>query len=290
MCRSHLFLIASALLCAACADTPTDAPESPTATPDELRPSFVTGNFEEDNVHTWVGLIVFYDENGEFSHRCSGSLIEPTVFLTAGHCTAGASSARIWFAQDAGVNFDPATELDPVTGYPETCLPQPSPCVTSDELYNFGFDDFAGFPNTLDVGIVILDEPVTSVGFGELAPVGTLDALATERGQQDVSFVVSGYGVSGVRPRALSFRERLMATVNLVNLTSALNDGFNVQTSNSPGGGRGGTCFGDSGGPLLYQGQIVGVTSFGLNFNCAGVGFSYRVDREEVQDFIEDPS
>ena len=282
MRHSHLFLIASALS-VACTDAPTSPVEAP-------RPDFITGNFVEDNVHTWVGLIVFYDANGEFSHRCSGSLISPTKFLTAGHCTEGVNSARIWFAQDAGANFDPETELDPVTGYPETCLPQPAPCVTSDEMFNFGFDDFAGFPNIHDVGVVILDEPVTTVGFGRLAPVGTLDVLVNRRGQQDVTFVVSGYGVSGVKPRALSFRERLMAETKLVNLTSALTDGFNLQTSNNPGNGRGGTCFGDSGGPVLYQGQIVGVTSFGLNALCKGVDFAYRVDRAEVQAWIANPS
>jgi hypothetical protein len=235
-------------------------------------------------------LIVFYDANGEFSHRCSGSLISSTKFLTAGHCTEGVNSARIWFAQDAGAHFDPATEFDPVSGYPDTCLPQAAPCVTSDEMFNFGFDNFAGFPNIRDVGVVILDEPVTTVGFGPLAPAGTLDALVNRRGQQDVTFVVSGYGVSQVKPVALSFRERLMAEAKLVNLTSALTDGFNLQTSNNPGNGRGGTCFGDSGGPVLYQGQIVGVTSFVLNALCKGVGFAYRVDRAEVQAWIANPS
>ncbi len=276
----RLLLIGSAL-CVACSDAPTDTTEAPL-------PSFITGNFTEDNVHTWVGLLVLYDANGEFIGRCSGSLISPTKFLTAGHCVEGASSARVYFAQDAGANLDLETLIDPVTGYPETCLPQPAPCVTSDELYSYGFP--AGFPDTHDVGLVILDEPVTSVGFGELAPAGTLNSLAQRRGQQDVTLVSSGYGVSGVKPRALSFRERLMAEVKLVNLGSALTDGFNVQVSANPGDGRGGTCFGDSGGPLLYHEQIVAVTSFGANKNCKGVSFEYRVDRIPVQDWIATPS
>ena len=56
----------------------------------------ITYNAEEDFVHDYVGLIVFYqapdesDETGDwFSHRCSGTLISPTVFVTAGHCTEG---------------------------------------------------------------------------------------------------------------------------------------------------------------------------------------------------------
>ena len=53
-------------------------------------------------------------------------------------------------------------------------------------------------------------------------------------------------------------------------------------------GRRRGVCFGDSGGPILYQGQIVGVTSFGLSREtCAGVDFAYRVDVAAVQEWIE---
>ncbi|MBA2424416.1 MAG: trypsin-like serine protease [Actinobacteria bacterium] len=105
-----------------------------------------------------MGLVVFYDEEGEFSHRCSGSLLTPIVFLTAGHCTDGATTARVYFQQDAGARFDGTS--DPVTGYPDTCAAGTlgSLCATSDELYNYGFDDFAGFPDTKDAGLVILDQ------------------------------------------------------------------------------------------------------------------------------------
>ncbi len=91
----------------------------------------ITGtHWVEDFEHPYVGLIVFYDASGEFLWRCSGSLISPTKFLTAGHCTdstldgepgLGANTARVYFQQDAGANFDPETEVDPVSGYPETC-------------------------------------------------------------------------------------------------------------------------------------------------------------------------
>src|SRR4051812_21697931 len=80
--------------------------------------SAITGTFVKDNEHPFVGLAVFYDQNGEFLWRCSGSLLSPTVFLTAGHCAdtvGGAVTARVYFQQDAGVNFDPVTEIDPVS-------------------------------------------------------------------------------------------------------------------------------------------------------------------------------
>ncbi|HET8778961.1 MAG TPA: trypsin-like serine protease [Agromyces sp.] len=254
--------------------------------------SAITGNYVEDTEHPYVGLVVFYDDAGEFASRCSGSLLTPTVFLTAGHCTDDNASARVYFQQDAGVNYDPATEVDPISGYPETCAGDTLGvlCATSDELYNYGFDDFASFPNTFDAGIVILDQPIALDEYGALAAPGSLDSLATQRGTQDVTFTASGYGLTKSSPVAVtSFRERLMASGILTNLRSANTDGFNLQT-NGNGAGRGGTCSGDSGGPVFYGGYesntIVAVTSFGLNSWCRGVDFAYRTDRQEVLDWI----
>ena len=121
----------------------------------------ITGNFQADNTHTYVGLIAFYDKNDEFTHRCTGSLITATVVLTAGHCTdatTGATHARLWFQQDAGADFDPVTGTPAKSGYPVTSD------VTSSHLYNYGY--FAGIPNTKDAGLIVLDEPITADGPG----------------------------------------------------------------------------------------------------------------------------
>ena len=260
----------------------------------------ITGkNWVDDNEHPFVGLAVFYDAAGEFLWRCSGSLISPTKFLTAGHCAdtgEGAVSARVYFQQDAGANFDLVTEVDPVTGYPEVCAPGTlgTLCATSHQLFNFGFDNFAGFPNTHDVGLLILDQAIAMPEYGQLPSPGTLDALGTARGTRNTLFTVSGYGltkssqVHSAVPN-ISFRSRLMASSTLVNLNSANNDGFNVQTQGN-GSDRGGTCSGDSGGPVFLGGftsnLIVAVTSFGLNSICRGTDFAYRIDRQKVLDWI----
>jgi len=184
-----------------------------------------------------------------------------------------------------------------VTGYPEFCASgtEGSLCATSDELYNYGFANFAGFPNTHDVGLVILDQPISMAEYGQLPAAGVLDGLRTARGKKDTVFTVSGYGLTyrtqehSAVPN-ISFRERLMAQSTLVNLNSALNDGYNLQTQGN-GDGRGGTCSGDSGGPVFLGGPhsntIVAVTSFGLNALCRGTDFAYRVDQEAVLDWIE---
>jgi Trypsin len=250
----------------------------------------ITGNYTDDNIHPYVGLIAFYDKNDAFTHRCSGSLLTPSVFLTAGHCTdatTGATQARIWFEQDAGVGFD-GTNPAP-SGYPV------SSDVTSSHLYNFGFSEDLPLPNLHDVGILILDKPIAvgdegfAGGFASLASVGSLDRLATKRGQQEVTFTASGYGLSLSNPvKTVSFRKRLMATEQLINLNSHLTDGFNIQTTANPGNGKGGTCGGDSGGPLLYDSTntIVAVNSFGLNRWCRGNDFMYRIDQAAVQAWI----
>jgi hypothetical protein len=245
----------------------------------------ITGNYEKDFVHDGVGLLVTYDDDGEFAGRCSGTLVTPTVFLTAGHCTDGKAAARVYFEQDAGANYDPALGFDPVSGYPEWGG------VEAAEVHTMpGYDDFATFPETRDVGVVILAEPVEGVTYGALLEPGSLDRLATRSGKKDVSFTVSGYGVNWINPAQItSLRERMMATAKLTNLRSSLADGYNLAHSGDPGKGRGGTCFGDSGGPVFLAGTdvIAGITSFGLSAQtCTGPGFAYRTDQQVVLDWV----
>ena len=273
----------------------------------------ITKTYVKDFQHPFVGLIGFYnpgtDADGVFhewtwSHRCTGELLSPTVVLTAGHCTDNAEAggvnkhARIWFQQGAGTHFDTTTQLDTVTGYPEYCAAGTlgTLCAESDLMFNYGFNNFAGFPNIHDVGIVILNQPISMPYYATLAPAGTLDALLKARGTLDPTFTVSGYGISFSAKQgafAISFRERLMAQEKLVNLVSHSTDGYSIQL-NGNGAARGGTCSGDSGGPVFYpadSNQIVAVTSWGMsNAGCRGDGWYYRVDRDPVLAWIANPT
>jgi len=51
---------------------------------------------------------------------------------------------------------------------------------------------------------------------------------------------------------------------------------------------KGGTAFGDSGGPNLLGGTdtILSVTSWGTNYQCSGVSYAQRVDTPDVLGWI----
>lgn len=257
----------------------------------------VTGpNIVEDFEHEYVGLVAFYDDEGVFLHRCTGTLLSPEVFLTAGHCVAAddegnvAPLARIWFEQDAGADYDPVTGTPASSGYPETGG------VTSSALYNYGFTDLSTIPETHDVGLIVLEPGAVNEvypdidSYGELAPVGTADELGTG---VDAVVTVSGYGVTRTNGKngqnTVSFRERLMGETFIINAQNKNTAGFNLQLASNFGNGRVGTCFGDSGGPIFAgdTNDVLAVNSWVKNWSCGGQGFPYRVDTTDVQVWME---
>lgn len=243
---------------------------------------------DTNDVYDGVGLVLFYDgaSGGEFPGfgnpiwRCTGALISESEFLTAGHCTEDFTAARaaIWF--DVDVILD--TEA-PIEGYPNPASADATGTPDSHPSWTGALT----IPNTSDVGLVHLDEDVTGRDIYPVAPVGYLDGLATRQGVQDVSLTVVGYGLQMVRPFFKGERSRYIGEVRIHDLRSALTDGYNVGYTSNPGRAwTGGTCFGDSGGPVFHDGKIVAVNSFVLNSNCKGSGYAYRVDTGYAQAFI----
>jgi hypothetical protein len=152
-------------------------------------------------------------------------------------------------------------------------------------------DYWTDFPNTHDVGVVVLEASVDMDTYGALPELGALDQAAKMYRKKDIIIRTVGYGVQSVKPYDQSEKIRYTSTSNLVNLKSHNNAGYNIQTSNNPSvvHGKGGACFGDSGGPLFYpedSNVMVAVVSFGMNWNCKGSDWSYRADIATTQDFI----
>ena len=233
----------------------------------------------DNGEHPYVGLMVADDADGNPLWRCSGTLISAYVFVTAGHCTeAPAARATIWFAEDVEGGI-------PGNGYPF------DGDVDGTTYIHPNYDPGAFF--LYDLGIVVLDEPINMSEYGSLPAAGALDPLLRKRGLQDTTFTAVGYGLQRINPVFVEgFRVRLQATLDLVTLRGVAGSSNGVPPKTSVwltnNAHTGGTCFGDSGGPLFADDSntIVAVTSYGLNGNCAGIGAGYRIDKQADLDFI----
>jgi hypothetical protein len=224
----------------------------------------------DEGEHPYVGVVRFFDEDGNYLWRCTGTLISPTVVLTAGHCTFGTDSAEVWFSETA-----PSTAEVLSGNYRRG--------ITGTTHTHPDYDEFATFPNTSDVGIVVLDKAVRLPTYGSLPTVGLADSLYKHK-----LFSIVGYGLQDVRPVQVADVRRIKATVKLISLQSGYSAGFNLHLSSNQGKPhQGGLCFGDSGGPVLYGTTILAVNSFVINGNCAGAGYSYRIDQPHILDWIE---
>ena len=243
--------------------------------------SAITRGGEPDaGEHPYVGLMVADDVDGNPLWRCTGALISPTVFVTAGHCTeAPAASATIWFEEDVesgipanGYPFGGATSFDGTTHT------HPS------------YDPGAFF--LYDLGVVTLDGAGNTglSSYASLPEAGAIDDLG--KGRKSAVVEAVGYGLQKINPVMVQAdRVRLKADLFVVDTNGAAGVGH-LEGSNSmtlSGDAKhGGTCFGDSGGPILIGDSDVigGVTSFGINGNCAGVGWAFRIDRQLELDWI----
>ncbi|QYJ03217.1 trypsin-like serine protease [Nocardioides panacisoli] len=228
----------------------------------------VTDGEPDGDDHPYVGLMVAQDADGNPLSRCSGTLISPTIYLTAGHCTeAPAAHVEIWFDADVESGI-------PDNGYPFTGDVGGTPYTHPD------YDTDAFFVR--DVGVVVLDEPVAMDTYGALPELDQLDALKPRR---HTTFTSVGYGLQKAFPSAAAWKEqadrvRMQAEPHLLQINTGFTKDYSMLLSNNAR--TGGTCFGDSGGPnfLGDSNVVAGVTSFGLNSTCGGTGGVFRMDRE----------
>lgn len=114
----------------------------------------VTGSTVDGDAHPYVGALVV-----DGTVRCSGVLVAPTVFATAGHCGVDGERVSVsfdeklddgWSLQDGALHVDPARKADlAVVVLDAAAVPTP-----------------AGLPRSGAVDALARRTPVTSVGYG----------------------------------------------------------------------------------------------------------------------------
>ena len=252
----------------------------------------ITGGQLDGNGHPNVGMIVFYQPDGRF--RCSATLVSSTVLVTAAHCTDGVRGKVIATfdtvaptptpraADDTGDGTSAVGYTAPVAGW-LTGTPHAHP------LWGTGFR----LNELHDVGVVVLDAPYTGAAPAALPPRNYLDGLAQGNGGLNKqTFELVGYGVffdkptEGPRkPTSISDRTRRYTTAVGQNISSQV---LKLAENENDSRAGGGSCFGDSGGPVFHTRLLVADTSYGPSQFCRSYGGYYRLDTDDARGFLDD--
>src|SRR5262245_6913946 len=252
----------------------------------------ITGGELDGNEHPNVAMIVFYQPDGRF--RCSATLVSPTVLVTAAHCTDGVRGQTI-------VTFDPVAPADlpraaddPGNGTSVTGYQAPVPgWLTGTPHAHPLWDGELQLNDLHDVGVIVLDAPYTAAAPASLPPPGYLETLSQGNGGLSHQvFTLVGYGVFFDKPatgaqKPLAVRDLTRRFTEAVgqNATSQVLKLAENQNDSRAGGG---TCFGDSGGPVFHGGFLVADTSFGASQFCRSFGGYYRLDIADARSFLDD--
>jgi secreted trypsin-like serine protease len=226
----------------------------------------IVGGQPDGNGHPEVGALladVAYSD-GTWAY-CSGTLVSPTVLVTAAHCgEPGQTTAR--------VTFDSQYVAGRSKVYVGTYIPNPDYSVAQSDPH--------------DVAVVVFAKKIGGITPAQLPSAGLLDQRLQDGSLQTSAFTSVGYGaISGNNQGGKVYTDTRMVSSGAFKLLSA----SWLRLDQNAAHGNGGTCNGDSGGPN-YLGDasshlLVAETTTG-DGACASTNVDYRLDTASARAFL----
>jgi hypothetical protein len=242
------------------------------------------GFVDSTNAFSNVGAFMVKAPDGRLFPICSGTLISPSVFLTASHCT-------IYFEQQlAPAGYEAVVTFDGTIPFGNLTNPSTTVLAVAEVVTNPGYNRAQS--DSGDIAVLLVSASQTNgIVPAELPTADLLDQMAAKNGLKNATFTAVGYGVQnrvtgGGQP---SFQDRNpVPRMYAFSGFNSLNDGY-MRLSQNPSTGNGGTCFGDSGGPdfLSVNGHriLVAITITGDSV-CRSTNVDYRTDIPSARAFL----
>lgn len=242
------------------------------------------GFVDTTNAFGNTGAFIVKAPSGRIYPICSGTLISPSVFLTASHCT-------VYFEQElepagytAAVSFDSPIPFGDLTSKSTKLVTVTE--VVSNPLYNAAQSD------SQDIAVLLVDPRQTrGITPAVLPAAGLFDRLSAQNGLRNTVYTAAGYGlqnrVTGGGTPSFQDQNPVPRMYSFSSFDS-LNGGY-IRLSQNPATGDGGTCFGDSGGPNFLDVNgvrtLVAITITGDSV-CRSTNVDYRLDTASARAFL----
>jgi hypothetical protein len=241
------------------------------------------GFVDSNNTYSNTGAFIVKTSSGQIFPICSGTLITPNVFLTAGHCTSFFTNSLAPDGFTAYVSFDGSIPFGNLTSTKTKLIPVSF--VVTNPNFNQSQSDSG------DIGVLILSSRVRGITPATLPECGLLDRLVAQNGLKEAVFTNVGYGLQNrVVGGGVPFFQDLNPIPRMFSFSSfnSLNGGY-LRLSQNPSTGNGGTCFGDSGGPNFFTlngQQILAAITITGDSVCRSTNVDYRLDTSSAQGFF----
>jgi hypothetical protein len=231
----------------------------------------ITNGQADGSKHPAVGALVDYDSRGTSYAFCTGTLISPTVMLTAAHCNPGVPQVKVTF---------------------ESTVQNAAVMYTGRYVAHANYQAAQSDPH--DIAVIVFDAPIAGIAPAKLPTLGLFNTLKANGLLAGTRYTAVGFGgqertFDGQGKPVITYEDRREYAVSSFD---ALNPAW-LRLSQNEATSNAGTCYGDSGGPnFLGSGnaetKVIAGTTITGDAQCVQSNVIYRLDTVSARSFLKD--